>query len=263
MTTAIATRSQRTGIRWTNATWNPVTGCSKVSAGCKFCYAETLSLMRGWSKLPWTPANATANVVLHEDRLPAPYKWKEPSRVFVNSMSDLFHELVPDDFIARVFAVMVDTPQHTYQILTKRPERAAAWAGPWPRNIWMGTSVEDDRVMDRIDALRPCKAETLFLSCEPLLGPLPNIDLRRIAWVIAGGESGRHLSEPRFKRRWMRMKWARELRDACVAQGTAFFFKQDSGARTELRPWLVEEDGTRWRYEQYPHEPLAAPVRVP
>jgi protein gp37 len=262
MTSAVATPTQRTGIRWTNATWNPTTGCSKVSAGCKFCYAETLSLMRGWSKLPWTPANAAANVVLHEDRLRAPYKWREPSRVFVNSMSDLFHERVPDDFIARVFDVMSDTPQHTYQILTKRPERAAAWAGPWRANIWMGTSVENEAVMHRIDALRPCAAQTLFLSCEPLLGPLSNIDLHRIAWVIAGGESGFHLREPRFKRRWMRMEWARELRDACVEAGVAFFFKQDSGARTELRPWLVEEDGSRWRYEQFPNEPLAAPVRV-
>jgi protein gp37 len=246
-----------TGIRWTNQTWNPTTGCSKVSAGCKFCYAETLSLKMGWSKLPWLPANEDENVIMHPNRLRAPYKWKTPSRVFVNSMSDLFHAKVPDDFIAQVFAVMLDTPQHTYQILTKRPERAAAWGGPWPHNIWMGTSVEDERVMDRIDALRPCAAQTLFLSCEPLLGPLPNIDLRGIAWVICGGESGRHLADPRFKPRWMRMEWARELRDACVDQNVAYFFKQDSGYVTELRPWIVEADGSHTIWEQYPDEKVA------
>lgn len=254
--------SIKTAIRWTNATWNPTTGCSKVSAGCKFCYAETLSLRKGWSRLPWTPANGRENVVLHPERLRAPYAWKAPSRVFVDSMSDLFHELVPDDFIARVFAVMQATPQHTYQILTKRPERAAAWPGPWTANVWMGTSVESADVMDRVDALRPCAARTLFLSCEPLLGPLPAIELRGIHWVICGGESGLHLRDPRYRSRWLNMAWARELRDACVAQGVAFFMKQDSGLRTELRPWIVEADGRRTVYEQYPNEPTA-PQRLP
>lgn len=250
-----------TKIRWTQATWNPTTGCSRVSDGCRYCYAEALSLRFGWSKFPWTANHAVDNVIVHPERLRKPYTWKQPSRVFVNSMSDLFHEQVPDEFIARVFAVMVDTPQHTYQILTKRPERAAAWVGPWPENIWMGTSVEDARVLSRIDALRQCGAQTRFLSCEPLLGPLgPDLDLSDIHWVIAGGESGQHmksLSNPR----WMRPEWARELRDACVSQDVAFFFKQDSGIRTELRPWLVEEDGSRWTWEQYPHQ-LTPPERV-
>lgn len=250
-----------TGIRWTDQTWNPTTGCSKVSAGCKFCYAETLSLRMGWSAVPWTPANAEQNVILHPERLRAPTKWKTPSRVFVNSMSDTFHDQVPDDFIARIFAVMVDLPQHTFQILTKRPERAATWPGPWPKNIWMGTSVEDALAMPRIDLLRQCKAQTRFLSCEPLLGPLPKIDLSGIAWVITGGESGLHMADPKWRaKRWMNMAWARELRDACVEQGAAFFYKQDSGLRTEERPWLVEEDGSRWTWEQYPS--LMTPPRL-
>ncbi|HWE61569.1 MAG TPA: DUF5131 family protein [Chloroflexota bacterium] len=119
-------------ISWTDATWNPVTGCSRISDGCKNCYAERLSIKWGWSKHPWTANHAADNVVLHPERLGQPYRWKAPHRVFVNSMSDLFHPLVPDSYLAEVFAVMVATPQHTYQILTKRPERAAAWSGPWP-----------------------------------------------------------------------------------------------------------------------------------
>jgi len=172
--------------------------------------------------------------------------WRQPCRVFVNSMSDLFHPLVPDEFVAQVFAVMSDLPQHTFQILTKRPERAASWPGPWPPNIWMGTSVEDSRVLDRIDALRYCSAVIRFVSAEPLLGSLGNPNLEGIHWVIVGGESGPHY-------RPMDHDWARELRDACVAAGIAFFFKQDSGPRTEMRPWL---DGMIW--EQYPND-LAPP----
>src|SRR5918911_4833345 len=122
-----------TAISWTNETWNPATGCSRVSDGCRYCYAEALSLRRGWSTKPWTHNNARENVLLHHDRLRKPYTWKKPRMVFVNSMSDLFHEVIPDEFIAQVFAVMADLPRHTFQVLTKRPERAAAWAGPWSR----------------------------------------------------------------------------------------------------------------------------------
>jgi protein gp37 len=239
-----------TAISWTDETWNPTSGCSHVSEGCRFCYAERISLKFGWSKKPWTAPNAEENVVLHPERLRKPYSWKTPSRVFVNSMSDLFHPQIPDSFIADVFKVMVDTPQHTYQILTKRPERAAEWGGPWPKNIWQGTSVEDAKAMPRIDHLRRCGAQTRFLSCEPLLGPLDGINLDGIHWVIVGGESGFHM-QPQSPR-WMKMAWARSIRDACVDQGTAYFFKQDAGMKTELRPWLVEEDGSKWKWHQYP-----------
>lgn len=225
-------------ISWCDETWNPTTGCSRVSDGCTHCYAESLSLKFGWSKKPWTLNNAAENVVLHPDRLRKPYGWKKPSRVFVNSMSDLFHAQVPDAFIAGVFAVMADTPQHTYQILTKRPERAATWPGPWPANIWQGTSVEDSKALTRVDAIRRCGAKTKFLSCEPLLGDLTGIDLTGIDWVIAGGESGTHLKSPADPR-WMRMAWARNLRDASVRDGAAYFSSRtrDSEPRCALG-WL-------------------------
>lgn len=234
-----------TKISWTNETWNPVTGCSHVSDGCRFCYAERLALRFGWSKKPWAAPYATENVRLHSERLHKPYGWRTPKRVFVNSMSDLFHPLVPDEFIAQVFAVMIDLPQHAFQILTKRPERAASWPGPWPEHIWMGTSVEDGRVAYRLDTLRACRAAVRFVSFEPLIGPISSIDLTGYAWAIVGGESGPH-------HRRMDHAWARFIRDACLVSSTAFFFKQDSGPRSELRPWLVEEDGTCWRWQQYP-----------
>lgn len=241
-----------TKIAWTDATWNPATGCSRVSDGCRNCYAETLSLRRGWSKKPWTAVNAKYNVVLHPERLRKPYSWKGSQRVFVNSMSDLFHELIPDDFIAKVFHVMNDFPQHTFQILTKRPERAAAWSGPWGDNIWQGVSVEDAKTANRIDVLRKCKAQTLFISYEPALGSLGDIDLTGYRWLIVGGESG-----PGFRK--MDMAWAREARDLCQKYGLAFFFKQDSAFRTETRPWLIEPDGSRWHWQQYPNTTIEAP----
>lgn len=246
-------------ISWTNETWNPTTGCSKISDGCRYCYAETLSLRFGWSKHPWGAQHAAENIALHPERLTKPLGFKKPSMVFVNSMSDLFHEQVPDEFIARVFDVMVRTPQHTYQILTKRPERAATWPGPWPANIWQGTTVEDQRVAHRVDSLRHSGAQTRFLSVEPMIGPV-DLDLTGIHWVICGGESGRHLTGPQHPR-WMRMEWARSLRDQCVDQNVAFFFKQQSGVRTEMRPWIVEEDGSCWTWHQYPGH-LDPPERV-
>ena len=239
-------------ISWTDETWNPTTGCSRVSDGCRYCYAEALSLRFGWSKRPWTHNNASENLVLHPERLDKPRSWSKPRRVFVNSMSDLFHELVPDDFIAQVFAVMVDLPQHTFQVLTKRPERAARWPGPWTPNIWMGTSVEDRRVVHRIDALRQCSAQVRFLSCEPLLGDLGQMELSGIHWVIVGGESGRHISS--HPERHMDHGWARRIRDQCLAATppVAFFFKQSSGVRTEMGSALGEEDGTTTIWHQYP-----------
>ncbi len=248
-----------TKIAWTNETWNPTTGCSRVSEGCRHCYAEELRLRRGWSAKPWTAANAAENVVLHPERLRKPYGWKKPVRVFVNSMSDLFHQEIPDEFIARVFAVMLDCPQHTFQILTKRPERAAAWGGPWPANIWMGTSVEDRRALRRIDAIRTCGAQTRFLSCEPLLEDLGPMDLAGIHWVIVGGESGAHM--PSSPERWMDHAWARGIRDECTRQGVAYFFKQSSGRRTEMGTSLIEVDGTTTFIQEYPVPALAAPVQ--
>lgn len=239
-------------ISWTDETWNPTTGCNKVSEGCRNCYAEKLSLRFGWSKKPWTLPNAEENVKIHPNRLKKPYTWKKPSRVFVNSMSDLFHPLVPDEYIAQVFEVMNDLPQHTFQILTKRPERAAEWPGPWTDNIWQGTSVEDYRVAHRIDSLRECAAKTRFLSCEPLIGPLGDVSFDGIHWVIVGGESGPHMKSGPDNPRWMRQEWARQIRDHCVRDGVAYFYKQDSGVRTEMRPWLVEEDGSCWEWHQFP-----------
>lgn len=243
-----------TAISWTEHTWNPTTGCSRVSEGCRNCYAERLSLRSGWTKQPWTKRNEAENVVLHPERLKFPFGLKKPSRIFVNSMSDCFNDAVPDSFLERIFEVMNLTPQHTYQILTKRPERAATWPGPWKPHIWMGTSVEDSRVLHRIDSLRKCGAAVRFISAEPLIGPLAPLDLTGIHWVIVGGESG-----PGF--RPMQQTWARSIRDACVQQKVAFFYKQDAAYRTELRPWLVEEDGSKWKWHQFPGE-LTEPVSV-
>ena len=278
-----------TAISWTDETWNPTSGCSHVSDGCRACYAETISLKFGFSTLPWTARNAAENVKLHPDRLRKPYTWRKPSRVFVNSMSDLFHEQIPDDYIARVFEVMADLPQHTFQILTKRPERMATWPGPWPANIWAGTTVEDSRVLGRVDELRKCPAAVRFLSCEPLLGPLDGLDLSGIDWVIAGGESGMHLRDVANRDRWMVMDWARELRDLCVlgnhldccpvehavadgnvtnlpvcdcdGHSVAYFFKQSSGYRTEMGTLLPHEDGSYWEWHQFPGE-MTPPRRV-
>lgn len=252
---------EKTGISWTNSTWNPVTGCSRVSEGCRYCYAETLSLRFGWSKKPWTFVNASENVVLHPDRVRIPYKWREPRRVFVNSMSDMFHEQIPEEFLRECFKVMADLPQHRFQLLTKRPERAALWEGPWPDNIWLGATVEEERWKSRLDFLRQSGAQTRFLSCEPLLSAIPDMDLRGIHWVIAGGESGTHMNLPENRHRWMKQEWAREIRDQCVSQGVAYFYKQDSGYKTEMRPWLVEPDGSKWEWHQFPDD-MADPVKV-
>lgn len=214
----------RSAIDWTEATWNPVTARSKVSPGCAHCYAETLSLRFKWSMKPWLPSHAAENVVLHPERLEQPIRWRKPRLIFVNSMSDLFHEEVPDGFIATVFDVMVATERHVFQILTKRHERLAALAPdlPWPANVWLGVSVENRRWMHRVDALRPVPAAVRFISAEPLLGPLDGLDLTGIAWLIAGGESG-------LRHRPLRLEWLRGLRDACEQAGVPFFLKQIGG----------------------------------
>lgn len=239
--------SDKSGIEWTEATWNPVTGCSKVSPGCANCYAETLSLRYGYSKLPWTPANAELNVVLHPERLDQPRKWQRPRLIFVNSMSDLFHELVPWDYIDRVFDVMEQCPRHTFQILTKRPERMRALARPVPANVWLGTSIENDRWVKRADYLRETPECIRFLSLEPLLGPLPSLDLTRIDWAIVGGESG-------AGHRPIDPQWVRDIRDRCLAAGVAFFFKQWGGITPKAGGRLL--DGRTWD-----QMPTAAPIQ--
>ncbi len=241
-----------TAISWTNATWNPTHGCSRVSEGCRNCYAERLSLQKGFTNLPWTKANEQANVMLKPHKLKDPLKLKEPARIFVNSMSDLFHPAIPDTYRDQVWAIMAMTPQHTYQILTKRPELAAQWHGPWLSNIWMGASVENAKALSRLVSLRACGAKVKFLSIEPLLESIGTPDFAGIDWVIVGGESG-----PDF--RPMPHVWARDIRDACQASGTAFFFKQSAAWRTELGTSLQHENGTFWVWQQYP-EALLSPA---
>lgn len=213
-----------TSIEWTNWTWNPVTGCTKVSQGCKNCYAERmakrLKAMRSERYINGF------NVTLHEDLVDLPKRWKNARLVFVNSMSDLFHEHVPLEFIQRCFRTMEACPQHTFQVLTKRSSRLKEISNDlvWPVNVWMGVSVEDDRVIERIDHLRDCGAQIKFLSCEPLIGPLDNMNLAGINWVIAGGESG-----PRC--RPMEAEWVRSIRRQCEEADVAFFFKQWGGVQ--------------------------------
>lgn len=210
--------SENSKIEWTEATWNPVTGCTKVSPGCAHCYAETFAeRFRG---VPGHPYESGFDLTLRPERIGQPLLWKRPKLIFVNSMSDLFHDDVPTSFIADVFRTMELASWHTFQILTKRPERVAAMSDslPWPGNVWMGVSVENQRWTNRIDALRATDAQVTFLSCEPLLGPLA-LDLKGIDWVIVGGESG-HRARP------MHVDWARSIRDQCQVQGVPFFFKQ-------------------------------------
>ena len=182
-----------------------------------------------------------------------PYGLKEPSRIFVNSMSDLYHKEIPDTFIAEVFKVMHECPQHVFQILTKRPRRAAKYPGPWEQNIWQGTSVENRKVLYRIDQLRDCGAKTLFLSLEPLLEDLGELNLDGIHWVIVGGESGKGY-------RPMDHGWARDIRDQCVEKGVAFFFKQSAAYRTELGTDLEEADGNpKTTWQQFPDTSVPEP----
>lgn len=212
----------QTSIEWTELTWNPTTGCNKLSAGCKFCYAEVMS-----NRLHAMGIDKYRNnfkITTHDDALDIPYTWRGSKIVFVNSMSDLFHERVPLEFIQKVFKVMNDNPQHVFQVLTKRADILYQYHRQlkWTHNIWMGVSVENEKVVDRIDYLRRTRARVKFLSCEPLIGPLRNLNLHSIDWVIVGGESGR-------KPRPMNPDWVLDIQEQCESADVAFFFKQWGG----------------------------------
>lgn len=223
----------QSSIEWTELTWNPVTGCSKVSQGCKNCYAERMA--KRLNAMGCARYASGFKPTLHWDLLDAPRAWKRPRLVFVNSMSDLFQEDVPEEFIGRVFETMEACPQHTFQILTKRSERLLALASRlnWPANVWMGVSIEDSRVASRAVDLSAVPAAVRFLSCEPLIGPLEYLPLRNIDWVIVGGESG-----PRA--RTMESSWVKSIRRQCRAHGVAFFFKQWGGVRKDLTGRLLD-----------------------
>jgi protein gp37 len=224
-------------IEWTEATWNPVTGCSKVSAGCKNCYAERMAFrLKAMGKPQYING---FDLTLQPGALDAPLRWRKSRTIFVNSMSDLFHKDVGLDFTKRVFDVMNRCPQHTFQILTKRPQIAACLASDltWTPNIWMGTSVENQKVAHRVEELSHIPAHVRFLSVEPLLGPLPNLPLGGVHWVIVGGESGPHARE-------MKADWAREIRDQCLKMGVPFFFKQWGGVNKKRAG--RDLDGRAW-----------------
>src|SRR6266511_2003170 len=249
----------RSAIEWTGATWNPVTGCDRVSMGCDHCYALTLAARlkaMGQAKYQRDGDPRTSGpgfgVTMHPAELELPTRWRRPRVIFVNSMSDLFHPKVTAEFVAEVFSVMAATPQHTYQVLTKRPKRARQLLRGWTpaSNVWLGVSVENDSVVDRADVLREVPAAVRFLSCEPLLGPLPSLDLTGIHWVSVGGESG-----PNF--RPMRAEWATDLRDRCIAGNIPFFFKQ-WGGRTPKSGGRLLEDRT---WDQMPQVASGPPGR--
>lgn len=244
-------------IEWTESTWNPLVGCTKVSPGCKHCYAERMSARLRAMALQAQERGETAGrknyylsvvnanggwsnaIELVEEALTDPLRWRSPRTIFVNSMSDLFHQKTPVAFIQRVFEVMEAASWHTFQVLTKRPERAKELAGllPWPPNVWIGTSVEDESVLSRVELLRKIPASIRFLSLEPLLGPLRSLDLAGISWIIVGGESGP-------KARPVKPEWVREVRDKAISCKVPFFFKQWGGKNKKATGRSL--DGRTW-----------------
>lgn len=248
----------QTSIEWTETTWNPVRGCTRVSAGCGNCYAERIAARFSGPSLAFagvaknTPSGPrwTNKVICVEEKLSDPYHWKKPRTVFVNSMSDLFHGDVPIEFLGRVFHVMRDCPQHTFQILTKRSRNLVEIDQylRWPQNVWIGVSVENHDNTHRIDDLRKTAARTKFLSLEPLLGPLSNLNFEGIDWVIVGGESGPGA-------RAMQVEWVREIREQCVGQDVALFFKQWGGTNKKETGRIL--DGRTW--DEFPtnHTPTS------
>ena len=229
--------SENSAIEWTTSTWNPVTGCTKVSPACKHCYAETFA--ERWRDIPGHPYEQGFNLRLWPSRLHLPLAWKKPRTIFVNSMSDLFHEKVPLVFIRKVFFTMERAPWHTFQILTKRSERLAKLKDKlnWPANVWMGVSIETAEYLWRAEHLRKVPAALRFLSLEPLLEPLGAINLNGIGWVIVGGESGPGA-------RPMDSNWVREIREQCQKQSVPFFFKQWGGVQKKRNGRVL--DGRIW-----------------
>lgn len=239
----------QSSIEWTEMTWNPTTGCDKISMGCKFCYAEVMTRRLKAMGLP--KYSRGFKLALHEQELQTPFTWKKPKMVFVNSMSDLFHKAVPVDFIQKVFKVMKENPQHIFQILTKRADILLEYDKKgfleWTENIWMGVSVENEKMIPRIELLRQTNAITKFLSCEPLIGPLPGLNLNGINWVIVGGESGR---SPRP----MKQEWVIEIKEQCLERNTAFFFKQWGGTNKKKTGNLLNGK----KYLEMPHIAIAS-----
>ena len=242
--------ADKSGIEWTDATWNPVTGCTKISPGCDNCYAETLA--ERWRGTHGHPYEMGFDLTLRPERLEQPIKWARPRLIFVNSMSDLFHKEVPAEFVNRVFDVMERASRHTFQVLTKRSSRLRDFvndryqAAPTPEHIWLGVSVENGGQKSRTEHLRQANASVRFLSIEPLLGPVGQLDLTGIGWVIVGGESG-------AKARPMEAEWVREIRDQCVAADVPFFFKQWGGIRAKANGRTL--DGQEW--SEYPRARVA------
>ena len=236
--------AQNSSIEWSEATWNPTTGCTKISPGCAHCYAERMAFrLRAMGQDRYRNG---FELTLQDDIVELPLRWKKPRVIFVNSMSDLFHDDVPPEFIQRCFEVMQQADQHVFQVLTKRPQRAADMADQllWSQNVWMGTSVESDRYTERINILRQIPAAIRFLSIEPLLGPIRDLPLDGIQWVIVGGESGAGA-------RPMQAEWVRQIRDQCVSEDVRFFFKQwgafgADGVRRSKKSNGRELDGEIW-----------------
>ncbi|RSM77234.1 hypothetical protein DL991_21190 [Amycolatopsis sp. WAC 01375] len=252
--------SAKSTIEWTEATWNPTTGCDRVSTGCDNCYALTLAKRlkaMGVAKYQTDGDSRTSGpgfgVALHKDALSTPYTWRQPRLVFVNSMSDLFHAKVPLPFVQDVFQVMRETPQHTYQILTKRSKRLSRMAPSlqWPSNVWVGVSVESEDQYDRVRDLMSVPASVRFLSCEPLLGPIPKIPLAGIDWLIAGGESGPSA-------RQLDPEWVRNVRDRCRDHSVPFFFKQWGGLRPKSGGRTL--DGRLWSEMPRPNHVRRTPA---
>ncbi len=247
-----------TSIEWTEATWNPVRGCSRVSPGCTHCYAERMAHRFSAEGLPYAGLTQlskrgeprwTGKVLPVPESLDEPLRWRRPRMVFVNSMSDLFHERLPVSYLRRVFETMQRANWHTFQVLTKRTERCLALANelPWPDNVWMGTSVECNDYVDRVDLLRKIPAAVRFLSIEPLIGPVEDLELDGIHWVIVGGESGPGA-------RPMNPEWVRDIRRKCVAASVPFFFKQWGGTRKKAAGRVL--DGRTW--DEMPRWAIAA-----
>jgi len=237
--------ASNSSIEWTDSTWNPITGCTKISLGCKNCYAERMAVrLQAMGQINYING---FKLTLHEEVLDVPLKWKKPRMIFVNSMSDLFHADVPDGFVQKVFNIMNRARWHRFQVLTKRSRRLKEMSPSliWGQNMWMGVSVEAEKYSYRIDDLREVDAAIRFLSIEPLLGPIQELDLEGINWVIAGGESG-----PRARR--LEESWVKRIRDICIEQKVPFFFKQWGGPRKKAKGRQLE--GRLW--SQLPSDEL-------